>query len=331
LALNLTQTCELINSPPTAELRATRNREACEIADDIGSGATRYWAHAYALWTALEGADHDGLSRHSEVVDNEADRVPHATIQWHRMFNLVWRTILQGDLREAERLAEAALTYGSETGQPDAFGIYGPQLVNIRYLQGRLHELVPLIQEAVANSPGLPVYRAVLNYALACSGETEEAVRMLDADLESEFPMRVDGNWLLAFAYWTDSATRLEHVGAAAAIRDQLAPYHALVPTTRATVRPSVAHHLGLLDHTLGRLDEANRWYSEAMSMHRRMEAPVLVAATQAAWALTLSERNAGDDRFRAIQMAQEALAAATTGGYGQVEADARRVLMLLS
>jgi tetratricopeptide (TPR) repeat protein len=331
LAVTLTQTCELINSPPTAELRATRIGEACEIADGIGSGATRYWAHTDALWTALERADHDGLSRHGEAVDNEAERVPHATIKWNRMFNLVWRTILQGDLREAERLAEAALTYGTETGQPDAFTTYGAQLLNIRYLQGRIHELVPLIEQAVANSPGLPVFRAVLTYALACSEKTEEAVRMLDTDLESGFPMRVDANWLVAFAYWTDSARRLEHVGAAAAIRDQLAPYRDLVPTTRITVRPSVAHHLGLLDHTLGRFDEADRSYSDAMSIHRRMEAPLLVAATQAAWAMTLAERNAGDEHVRANEMAKEALAAATTGGYGQVEADARRALKLLN
>jgi hypothetical protein len=66
------------------------------------------------------------------------------------------------------------------------------------------------------------------------------------------------------------------------------------------------------------------------MGIAERFGSPLLVAYTQAAWAAVLAERDTGDDRERARPMADAALAAATTGGYGYIEADARSVLAKL-
>ena len=67
------------------------------------------------------------------------------------------------------------------------------------------------------------------------------------------------------------------------------------------------------------------------MEIHQRMESPLLVAHTQAAWAALLADRNRDDDRARARDMAEKALATATTGGYGYIERDARAVLEQLA
>jgi hypothetical protein len=61
--------------------------------------------------------------------------------------------------------------------------------------------------------------------------------------------------------------------------------------------------------------------------LHERLRSALLVARTQAAWAALLAGRDRADDRTRARDMAQRALATATAGGYGYVERDARAVL----
>jgi hypothetical protein len=143
--------------------------------------------------------------------------------------------------------------------------------------------------------------------------------------------MRMDLNWTTAQANWAVAAARLHATDAAAALRDKFIPYHDQIVFTGATVNASVAHHLGLLDHTLGRLDDADHWFAESLELHERLRSPLFVACTQAAWAALLVERNRGDDRTRARDMAEPALAAATAGGYGAIERDARAVLEQLA
>jgi hypothetical protein len=87
------------------------------------------------------------------------------------------------------------------------------------------------------------------------------------------------------------------------------------------------AHYLGLLDRLLGDLDSAEECFTEALDLHERVRSPILVAHTHAAWAALLPDRDQGDDRTRAREMAEHALAAATAGGYGYAERDAHAVL----
>ena len=93
----------------------------------------------------------------------------------------------------------------------------------------------------------------------------------------------------------------------------------------------SVAHYLGLLDHALGCLDDADEHFRQAMVIHEQLGSNLYIAHTQAAWAALLADRNRGDDHDRAIAMSEAALAAATAGGYGYVERDARSVLERLA
>jgi len=85
------------------------------------------------------------------------------------------------------------------------------------------------------------------------------------------------------------------------------------------------------LDNLEGRYDDAERWFTEALEIHHRVRSPILVARTQVAWAAMLAERSRGDDHPRARTMAQAALDAAVSGGYGYVGSDARLVLERLT
>jgi hypothetical protein len=208
--------------------------------------------------------------------------------------------------------------------------IYSGQLTNICYLQGRLEGLIPLIEQAAIDAPGLAVYRAVLAMACARSGQVERATELLDEAVATGLDMPLDNAWTTAYAAWADAAVQVSHRAAAQVVRDQLAPFHDHVVTTHVTLQPAVAHYLGRLDHLLVRLEDADAWFAEAMALHEQLESPIFVAHTRAAWAALLADRNAGDDERRAVEMAEQAYAAATAGGYGYVAADAARVLARL-
>ena len=60
---------------------------------------------------------------------------------WMTAFKEAGSAIMAGDPERAEHLATAAFQLATETGQPDAFAIYGSQLMYIRHQQGRLGEL----------------------------------------------------------------------------------------------------------------------------------------------------------------------------------------------
>ena len=82
-----------------------------------------------------------------------------------------------------------------------------------------------------------------------------------------------------------------------------------------------------LLADFLGDLDAADGHFRQAAAIHEALESPPLLSATQARWALLLVDRDRGDDRARARQLAQQALATASAGGFGQVTRDAGAAL----
>lgn len=323
--------CQAIRAPHTLEQRVVWVEEACELAERTGNRWTQLTARAERMLTAMERGDRSTLRAEIAFARAVYEHHPDPQSLWANTFQDVWCAILSGDLVEAERLNDVALELGMASGQPDAMTIYSGQFTNIRYLQGRLGELIPLIEQAMIDAPGLPVYRAVLALACGRSGHVERTIALLDDAVATGLTMPVDNAWTTANAAWADAACQVGHRPAAAIVREHLAPFHDHVVTTHVTFQPAVAHYLGRLDHLLGRFDDADAWFGEALTIHERLESPVLVAHTRAAWSALLAERDADDDHARAAALAEQAEAAATSGGYGYVASDAATVLRHLA
>ncbi len=317
--------------PWTLELRTEWIAEACRLADAGNDPSARVFAHHFGMTTALERADANGIRHHAAAMEVDAERVPRSSQAWIATFDRVIYAMLRGDLDEAERLADLALTVGSDTGQPDALGFWGAQWLSVRYHQGRFGEGIPIIEQAKTDAPGMEVYDAVLVCAIARSGDTQRANALLDAQVAAGLPMRGDNGWSEAHACWAEAAACTRHSAAAGVLRKRIEPYADQIVTSTLTVRPPLAHSLGLCEHVLGSYDTADAWFRRAINIETRLEAPLLIAETRAAWAALLADRNEGDDHDRARTMAQAALDAATAGGYGYAEADARAVLERLS
>lgn len=314
--------------PSTLALRTAWLDEACNVVERLDDPALAFWAHEWSMVAALERADGDALDAHAKRAEELANRVPDATIRWNSTIYRAWLAGLHGELTEFEALAEAALHDGVETGQPDAATMYGAQVLGTRFFQGRLHEMIPLIEQAMVENPGIVAFRAALAVARAHAGDLDDVQTMLAEAAERGFSMPAEPmTWSLSMACWADAAARSGASEIAPALREILAPHHEQIVTNGNTFLASVAHHLGLLDHLLGDHDRAEQWFAEALDLHELVRSPILVAQTQAAWAALLGDRGRGDDHVRAHAMAQAALAAATAGGYGYVEAESRAVL----
>jgi class 3 adenylate cyclase len=328
LLFAMTAPLTAINAPSTVALRSEWTGEACRIADEAGDYVLRYWAHGSRLQVALDLGDRARYMEHFAVMEQETQRAPQSSIRWNLALHRVSRTVLGGDLAEAERLAELALTVGSEAHEPDAVRLFGVQLAMLRYHQGRLGELVALAEQVLAEAPDLQAFRAALTLMRFHAGAPDQARQMLTADLGASFPLPVDYAWAAAHVVWSDAAFRLDVRDAAPLLRERILPYHDyIVNTAGLTVFPAFAYYLGLLDHLAGRLDEADTWFDESMQLHEQIESPLLVAYTQAAWAALLADRGRGNDRDRAKALADQSLATATSHGYGYVAADARAAL----
>jgi tetratricopeptide (TPR) repeat protein len=318
---------ETITMPRTLELRRGWTSEACGIVDELADPTARLFANSFRMLTALEAGDLATMSDAYSIYASEVDRVGQPLFDWTLAYNRVWRYTLEGDLVAAEAAVNEAFALGTMTGQPDALAFYGVQLINVRWMQGRLHELDSLIEQAVQDNPGLPAFRAVPVLAKSRAGADNEVGTHLDVEVANNFPMPEDLGWLTAHVFWAEGAARCRHRPAAAALAELLRPWHAQIVTTHLATSGSVAHFLGRLAHGLDRFDEADQWFGEALACHEGLRAPYFVAFTQTAWAALLSDRNQPGDGQRARTLIDAALPVATERGYGYLERDARELL----
>jgi hypothetical protein len=204
-------------------------------------------------------------------------------------------------------------------------------MLNIRVRQGRIAELIPLIEQTVADLPGQAVYQAVLTRAYADAGDLARCRALLQAAHAGGFAVAWDNSWSSAMYCWSDAAVRTAHRTAAEALHSRLLPFRDHLVTTHVTVDPVVCHSLGRLERLLGRRDEADESFRLAHRLHTKLRCPPFVALTEVAWAQLLVDRARGHDMQRARAMAERALRTASEGGYASVEKEASAVLARLS
>ncbi len=320
-----------IIGPSTLARRRAWVTEGLGLANELGDPFLQVQSLDALMLGALERADRGGFEELLNIKAGILETLPDANLQWSHAFHLALQAVLVGDLEIAEDLATAALNFGLETGQEDALIIFGAQLLNIRIRQGRLAELLPLVEDAVASRPRLGVYRAVLAVACAEAGDLERSRQLLEAEYAAGFAVPEDTNWTTTNSYWAESAVHVGNVDAADMLLGRITPFADQLATTQVSMSPVLAHSIARLQHFLGRLDDADTSYRQALHLHEGLRCPIFVCTTQAAWAALLADRDGDDDRVRARAMAEQAREIASNGGYGNVERNAVDLLERLA
>lgn len=175
----------------------------------------------------------------------------------------VMLTIRAGQLEQAEALANACAQRGAAVGDIDAIGWHGAQLVAIRWFQGRLAELLPMLDELV-HSPTLSAvdnsYFAALAVAAVMAGDRRKAAGALATlrgrDL-ADLPR--SSTWLVTMHGIVEAAHQLDDAGTSSRAYELLSPFaeQPMMASVGVACFGSVHHALGVASLSSGDLDRA--------------------------------------------------------------------------
>jgi hypothetical protein len=295
------------------EYRGPRRALAEDLIGEAGRAGHRGFLTMGLLWLVVDlflAGDPHAIRRLGELRAMLADH-ENPAIEFVARAIEVMLTIRDGRLSEAEELALACHEFGSKVGDLDADGWYGAQLVAIRWYQGRLAELLPLLKDLV-NSPTLSAVdnSFVAAYAVAAvqSGDERAAAAAL-ATLRgaSLAALPRSSSWLVTMYGVVEAAHLVGNDKAAARAYELLLPYGDLPMTASLAVScfGSVQHALGVASLTMGELDRAVAHLREAVHRNLALGHWPAVSASRLRYAEALERR--GDPADKAIAEEQRA------------------------
>ncbi len=307
--------------PETLAERLELSAELLERADQTRDPYRRLLAYNRRIYYVLEHGDAEEADGCVRSMLEIADQVPQPFLRWVALYQAGMMAHLHGRLDEAEALLEDAVTVGTDGDQPDAVLLYAAQQCWLRNDQGRIGEMIDLVEQSVEDYPGLPAWRGARALALCELGRGDEALAMLadeDFDAHPHDFLRLTG-----LALWADVLTDIGAVEFADRLYARLEPFRDQVIGNGVNMVGAVSHYLGLLSAAAGDHDRAGREFEAAAATHRRLDAPVMLARTEEAWARSLLDRGRADDRERASALLESALTRAREHGADGI---ARRV-----
>ncbi len=181
----------------------------------------------------------------------------------------------------------------------------------LRREQGRLDELVPVLEAELQQRPVQPLLCAQLAQAYAETGRLSQARDLVVAFAAPGYDQVRRRDWV-----WAEESFLLSEVAGVLGDPELAADlYGALVPyvgrSTSISFHPYIGvfdRYLGLLATALGRHDEAERLFEAAQVQYRRMQSPPWIARTNYDFARLLLTRNGAGDRARAAELLSAAL-----------------------
>jgi hypothetical protein len=219
----------------------------------------------------------------------------------------VMLAIRSGRLDQAEAMVEICAASGAAAGDIDKEWWPGAQLVTIRWYQGRLVELLPMLRDQV-HSPALSAVDnssvAALAVAAALAGDWPAAASSLAALCGGDLGnLARSSSWLVTMYGAVEAAYLLNDTGVAARAYELLRP-HAELPMVGSlgiTCFGSTEHALGVASLALGQPERAIEHLRAAVKHNLALAhwPAVLASRQRLAWAYTLRGASADTDAAR--------------------------------
>jgi class 3 adenylate cyclase len=318
LAAALTRKIFIPAGPDAPRVRLAIADELVELGERSGDREAVVRGHAYRLWSLLELGDVPAVDRELEIYARLADELRMPEHSWHTFALRGMRVLLDGDMQEAERLAQQARHAGERAEQAVAEQYYGIQMIQIRSMQGRAAELLPAVRDLAERFPGIPAWRGGVITLAARSGDFQLAKRELQRFAGDDFSaLPRDVNWPTAMSLLGEAIAMIGDADRAVAAYEELLPYEGLViVVARATAcNGPIDRVLGMLARTVGRLDDAERHLSNAVEIATRMDDRPGMALCGLAHAEVLLERDRDNDRELALELLTTVLSTAREMG----------------
>jgi tetratricopeptide (TPR) repeat protein len=288
--------------------RAQSSTELLRLAGQIGDTELRLQGHAWLAADLLEAGDRTGFEAQVEAFEQLAEEVRQPFYSWQATLWRATRALLAGRLDLADEMAGEALAIGMPAEPVTAPQYYTAQMLTIRRLQDRGHELLEPAAQFVRQDPGRIGWRLMLAVLLMDAGRLDEARAGLGLMAQRDFQgLAHDGHWLPTFSLLAELASGLGDAPRARLLYDALRPYaelHVVVAGGVMSHGP-VSRYLGRLAATLGERELAAEHFEQAIRISDQLRSPVWRAATQLDFAEAVGEtsvkgRQMRDDAARA-------------------------------
>jgi class 3 adenylate cyclase len=325
LAEVLQRACFALWSPESLEQRILLSEELSECADALGDPALRFWAQNIELSVCVERADLARAHNAQERMQLLADELAQPLLSWIAAWpSVAWET-MRGNLAAAEQLAERTFQVGQDAGEPDAVLVYSAQLVTARVIEGRIGELIELLEQSVKANPAIASWRAALGAHLWWLRREEEASAVLDEAVRDNFEHVLPGPPKLgALASYAELAAMTNAKEAASILYELIEPYADQVVWNSALCQGHVRLWLGMLCSTLGKHQLAEEHLAFACRFHEENGLRTWDARGHLAWANELVARG---DMPRAREHAVRTLELSREHGFGVFEERALELL----
>jgi tetratricopeptide (TPR) repeat protein len=270
--------------PDTFALRRDLAMRAVEITERVTEPILEFTANRAAYYVGIESADVSLARRSLDRIRTITAEIGEPRLRWICAALEAFDAMMEARLDDAERHSDRMLELGLEIGEPDAFAIYAAQLFMNRSFAGRYAEMIPLLEAALAETPGALTFR--LAHAISCtvSGRRHDGLAVLLDGLAQGFDsIPIDWPWMTSVIGYAVLAIELEHVGAAAALRPIIEPFADQVAFTGGTSQGHVGAYVGKLASLLGDHDAADAHLRQSLEVNAAFgwkyhEATTLVA-----------------------------------------------------
>ncbi len=278
--------------PGEAKERLGAVNEMIRLAEAAGDRERAMRGRIERIADLLELGEIPAVDQELDAYLRMAEELRQPRYLWYGRLIRATRALLDGRFEDGEGWARQAFSLGHRVQPRTAATFLGAQLVWSYREQGRLQELEPAVQDFVAQSPCLPVWRSALASLYSELGRQAEAHREFERLAANGFAdLPRDNSWLIGITLLGEVCAFLADAPRATILYDLLEPYagHSAVSGGDAVVCSGpVSRILGLLAGTLERWDDAAQHFEAAVTMTRRMGARALLARVQCEYAATL-------------------------------------------
>ncbi|HVJ96851.1 MAG TPA: hypothetical protein VNC41_08465, partial [Acidimicrobiia bacterium] len=251
--------------PDRREFRQRVAADAIRAASAAGDPRLEFAAHQAAYNVAVEGADPTIAARSLAAMRTIAGAIPEPGLRWTLGIYETFDTTMAGRLDDAEAMAVANLELGSPIA-PDAFTFFAGQLFVIGTFAGRHEELLPLVEQAASDNPGVASFKLAYGIACAAAGRDEVARGILAEGIVNRFAeVASDNLWLTTIIGYAVLAIELGDADAAALLLPIIEPYADVVAFNGVTSQGPVAAYAGKLASLLDRHVDAEEHLVNAL------------------------------------------------------------------
>jgi tetratricopeptide (TPR) repeat protein len=314
--------------PGSVERRLVIADELIRVAEAAGEQERSFGGHDYRLHALLEACDLRAARREYRAMTRLAHELRQPAQLWFAAVNGAKLALFEGRFADADKAMQEAVEHGRRGQSANTELALELQTYALRREQGRLGEIVDVVERGVDDYPAYPVLPYVLADVLAQLGRRSDARITFDELAAGGFPFYLEMQWLFGMTLAAEVCGYLGDVERASTLYELLMPYARLNATLPPELcRGSVSRELGILAATMSGWDASVHHFEEALGANSKMEARPWVAHTLHDYARMLRERDEPGDRELSTEHLAEASEICRDNGMAALDA---RVTALL-